>query len=549
MTILRSYLTPLPTALPPSFSLSILQNKLNLGAIPSDMFINFASTPLDGLNVQVLQSPLSGSLPADLFAPLATAVFGDSDQVVFNFDVRDSALQGSIPPGLFLPLKNAVLKQFRLTLANNNLNGTIPSDLFPSGLIRSNSGSDVTFNLDLSYNGFSGSLPDNLLYNISAEGILLKCTSCSLTGTLPALGQSWLSSSTSSLAIRLDDNGFHGGISETLLGRSPPATADIDVSSNSNLNGTISNALLTTTNFLSLDASNNELHGPVPLGLANVSRFDLRGTKIDFCTAPLDANPLWTTESCSLDSTTAACDCPSSYAGCGLSATVCPPPPSPLPPTTPPVVPSATPSSPPTTPPSTRVCNPSTRPSTDFVCVDGVWTAPNAPSPILNIPSGAGPIVVVSGNVSSTSLIFNSVGTTLSIGGCATNLSTVTIQLTAEEVKRLGSSGTLQTLIQLSNTSSCNSTLSQVDIEAKATSGCRKVKAEKQVSSDGKTLSSFFTVDRSACNRWWIILVSVVCGVILLAVIGIVLLAVLSPSFRKRIRPFSQRRAGRSSVS
>ena len=534
LQITSSYLPSLPAPIPSRLSsLVIMDNKLNLGVIPSDWFANFSSSTITQFNIRVNDSPLSANLPPDLFAPFTTISF-TPDVGEFTFDLRGSQLEGPIPHSLFMPLKDAGLQTFIFFLSDNDLIGTIPSTLFPSGLMTTTAYSSSLFDLKLERTGLDGSIPDNLLSNISARTVNIDLSANRFSGTIPSLGMRRLPYPYNSMALSLYNNLLHGNINSSIIGGESLFALMLDLSGNPRLNGSIANDFF-LANYTSIFASSNFLKGLAPPKLSNTTQFDLSNTLIDFCSVPLAVPPNggWNSESCVLDDTTAACDCPQHYTGCSL---VCSPVPSPVAVPAPFALP-------------TELCMPSTRPNPDFICIGGVWTAPNASSPILNIPSGAGPIVVILGNVSSTSLIFNNIGTTLSIGGCATNLTTVTIQLTEEQVKKLGSTRTLQTLVELSNASSCVGSLAGVAVEAKVTHGCRRVKTERQVSSDGKTLSSFFSVDSSGCNRWWIILVSVICGVIVIAIVAVVLLAILSPKFRELVRPFSRRRAAQSNVS
>lgn len=63
-------------------------------------------------------------------------------------------------------------------------------------------------------------------------------------------------------------------------------------------------------------------------------------------------------------------------------------------------------------------------------------------------------------------------------------------------------------------------------VSTKKKSGCKEVKAEK-AKRDSKTIAAVFTLDTSKCNLWWIILVSVLGGILL---IGILILILLVPS-------------------
>ena len=183
-------------------------------------------------------------------------------------------------------------------------------------------------------------------------------------------------------------------------------------------------------------------------------------------------------------------------------------------------------------------CPQNTRPSADFVCINGVWTAPSTVStPTLNIPSGAGTVFVV-GNLSSPSVVIHGIGSTIVVNGSVGALTTITIEFDSNQASNLGGQKVLQILVNTSGSSS-PSDLSLVNVNTKVTSGCRKVKAEKVTFDGGKTLGAYMSVDSSGCNTWWIILVSVVVAVIVVAAVVLVLLAVFYKPFRLKIRPYS----------
>ena len=194
------------------------------------------------------------------------------------------------------------------------------------------------------------------------------------------------------------------------------------------------------------------------------------------------------------------------------------------------------------------VCPPEdTRPSADFVCINGLWTATSTVStPTLNIPFGAGTVVIM-GNLTSPNVVFHGIGSTIVVNGSVGTTTTITLEFDSDQTSNLRGQKVLQILVNTSGSSS-SSDLSLLNVNTKVTSGCRKVKAEKATFDGGKTLGAYMTVDRSGCNTWWIILVSVVVVVIVLAAAAVVLLAVFYKPFREKIRPYSAARANRASV-
>lgn len=168
--------------------------------------------------------------------------------------------------------------------------------------------------------------------------------------------------------------------------------------------------------------------------------------------------------------------------------------------------------------------------------------------PTLVLPSSS--VFIINGNLTTSSIIYNGL-TNLIIKGCLSlNLTSITIELTPKEIETIQSSkdgkkGMTFTILTVDDSSaSCPNSpnLGRLKVDFKVKSGgCKKIKTN--IVSTSKTLSATFTIDSSRCNLWWIILVSVVCGILVLAVLIIILLAVFVPSFREKIRPFSKRNA------
>lgn len=194
--------------------------------------------------------------------------------------------------------------------------------------------------------------------------------------------------------------------------------------------------------------------------------------------------------------------------------------------------------SPPVSSPSS--CTIATPPPPGFICVGNTWISNSSiNTPTLTVPGGS-VHVVINGSLSTSTIIFGGLNSSLTINGCANNLTSVTIQVSDDDLKKFGSKEKLLQLISYaSSNSSCRSlTTTQLSVSVIGKS-CRSLKVTK-VSSDG-SLSGLFKLDSSRCNTWWIVLVSVLGGVIVLGVILVVLLAIFVPSVRKTIRPFSSR--------
>ena len=181
---------------------------------------------------------------------------------------------------------------------------------------------------------------------------------------------------------------------------------------------------------------------------------------------------------------------------------------------------------------------PGTPPSSAFTCVGGVWEAINVNTTTLVLPPNVGTVVII-GNLTSSSVVINGIASNINVTGCVLdNLTLVHIDLDKDDTDVVGSK--VYTLISALN-GSCQSNLDSIAVTASIKNGgCQKVSVKKITSNNGSTLSGLFTIDKSSCNRWWIILVSVVCGVILLALIAVVLMAIFWPAFRLKLRPFSK---------
>lgn len=239
-------------------------------------------------------------------------------------------------------------------------------------------------------------------------------------------------------------------------------------------------------------------------------------TNIDFCSN----NATWDIQAYACDlSQTSAFSCPERYAtpNCAISA----PPPT-LPPITTPIeAPSL---------PASEGC-PGRAPAPEFMCINGTWTAPGSvTSPVVVIPPNAS--VIVEGNITSTSIIINGANSSITVYGCSNGVRNITIVLTKEDLIRIESSpdhSLSQELFILSGNGSCsNFSMSGLELSGNTKNGCRQVGVQQLRSSNGG-LTALFTMTSSGCknNTWWIILVSVLCGVVILGVIIAVVVLVL----------------------
>lgn len=464
-------------------------NRLS-GTLPSPLVnMAWASSQFSNFNVLLGNNLLTGTIPSPFISSKFTdsTIFGG-----FSLQLYNNQLEGTIPPDL-LNRNGAFMvgSPFMLVLANNRLEGEIPPTLLDTILYSTGSSSTYTFNVQ--NNLLSGSLPNSLL-STSAAQATISVSNNFFTGPLPApcnAGPLY--------AVDFSRNKLSGTISTNWGGC---AFGTLDVSSNANLTGEIKASLLNDSYLRLFNASRTRLSGTLPATRLKsaLKIIDLSYSNLTFCSASSSLGTAIFADfvgNCYLDYTE-ACDCVAAYPKCSTAcrATV------------------------------SKSCLLSARPSIEFECIGGIWTAPTVTSPVLSIPSGGG-TVKITGNVTSSSIVFGGLGSIIIVEGCTTNLSTIVVELSPAEVEKLGNTKLNQTLIVLSSSGSACNSLSNVAISSSHKSdGCKKLKVDKVVSNDGTTLSGLFSIDSSGCNKWWIILVSVIAAIVFVAlVVGIVLAA------------------------
>lgn len=505
------------------YSLMLNNNTLN-GSVPSTLLTGGLTTNaiITSFFVFLQQNQLTGSIPSDLLyqvdstrrrdykaLTLTPSEIGANDRAresasvatpsiiiirlssITSFEFSDNRLVGPLPL-LFTHSFVANALSVGVSFRNNPINGTIPGDFF-SGI------------------------PDTS----RSTGLTLQLRNASLTGTLPAA----LCTANTYLVLQFPDNALTGPIPGAW---SVCNIRTLNIANNPNLAGSIPPSFLNNSLLTSLAAADTSLSGEMPPIGSQLSLLSLESTKIVFCessSAIASFASLWGGSVCIL-SNSSACDCKTDYSVCAIDN--CPAPVAPSPPTVPPT-------------PTPATCSEKSRPSIDFFCMAGVWTANSTKATTLTIPSGAG-TVVVTGNVASTSIVLQGVGTSIEISGCASNLTTILVEVDPSEAETAGK--TLQTLISTNSANSnCSDDLSGVNIITKSTSSkCKKISTQKVVLDGGSTLGAYFSVDSSGCKTWWIILISVICSLIVIAVIVLVLLAIFYKPFRNKIRPYSKSR-------
>ena len=486
-TIPETFLSLTQASTITSIQLSFSSNTQLTGTLPSDLWGLPLSMPaLQTLHLLFADTSLSGTFPTTWVSQYSFPIL---KTILLSF--ADSRCSGSLHTGL-IPT-SAPLETYTLQLNNNPLNSPIASDFFPTLLSTAiRDASQVALYVYMSNCGITGTLtiPD-------APAIIIPLTH-HLTIAAP-------SNLLTTLSVGVNASKY---------------IAHLDVGNNRAMQGSIENLFSSSLSPLSLLAVQNTLiSGNMPF-MADVDTSGLQSLLMDsvatdFCIGG-SSRAVWNTTNlytCNLSNTTASY-CPDLYpAICVISD---------LPPLT------AT--------PIDISCPNATKPSPQFVCRSGIWVS-NTPitTPVLTIPSGASETIVV-GDLESTSVVFAGLGSTLTIEGCALNLTSITLTLTPDDLK--GSKQIVQQLIIFASSNCSNDNLIDVVVDSRVSgSTCRKVKSSKSVSNG--SLSGIFTIDSSSCNTWWIVLVSVICGVIVLGIVIFVLLVIFVPTVRLAVRPFS----------
>ena len=163
-----------------------------------------------------------------------------------------------------------------------------------------------------------------------------------------------------------------------------------------------------------------------------------------------------------------------------------------------------------------------------FSCIGGKLVASaSIETPSLTIPGGS--TVEIDGDLSTTTLVFKGLGSTVTLKGCANISEGISIIFPESDVKMLGKSGNkiIQALLYQDPSLNCTS-LKTVSLSTRQEkSGCKKVESRKSASDS--TLNAVFTLDSSSCKVWWTVLL-----ILIAAALG--LLVPLTSYLRSRIR-------------
>jgi hypothetical protein len=508
---------------------------------------------------------------------------------LLELDILNNDMTGSIPD-MFFAL-NSYLTALRLT--NNSLEGTIPYEsmtqvsqlwldgnqlshwpTFPASLTSLN-----TVNLDR-----------NLLVEIPSDEVLWRMTALdsfsvndnpNLQGPLPTF---WANHS-SLVSIRMAQCGFSGTLPPTITNLN---LLEMDISSNSDIYGNLPSTPIWITRL-----NDNKLSGGIPATWAGVeypvwevqlqnnrfnesiefnwlssrtsshaslidlsnslwdgNMFDLEritksltlemsGTQLDFCSSNPDFNHIPTDSHpggvCFFDNG-AICACLGTYTSCGEGSVVTCNAPTSQP------SPSASPSASPS--PCSGVILPE-----GFTCKSNgeVEAESSVSTSQLEMPKNLGTVTIRGNLTVSTSIVLNGASTKIVVEGCITVPEGVIIRFSKEEMDQAAKSTKDSTISSpipsdpqalLSQLAGCSNSLSGVKVAVDTPkSSCRKVKGDTSESTPS-SLTVAFKLDNSGCNTKWIILGSVLGGVIVIGTIVILLLVKFNAGFRSKVLPY-----------
>jgi hypothetical protein len=192
-------------------------------------------------------------------------------------------------------------------------------------------------------------------------------------------------------------------------------------------------------------------------------------------------------------------------------------------------------------PPMVTTC-PQPPPIPQAICTTNGWIVLGPVSTTTVTISGT---VAINGSVQvSEGITFTGLNSHLASNGCISIGGSVVVELSEEEVQTLSDSSSHTGRTLASQAEGCNSIGNETPLILKQTSSqsksCKKLKMDRDTSQPATQFAVIFEVDKSRCNLWWIILVSVVGGVLVIVAI-VVLLAMFTP-LKKVVRPFTRRK-------
>lgn len=164
-----------------------------------------------------------------------------------------------------------------------------------------------------------------------------------------------------------------------------------------------------------------------------------------------------------------------------------------------------------------------------FSCESGQWVSNHSiSSPSVTVPSELG-IVTINGSFDVPgTLTFVGTGTTVVAKGCA---KIGEIELVLSETPENPSK---VPLVLMEQNDGCPTSLADIPLELKTPNSCKRTSADRN-SSTRSSLSVIFVVSSSRCNTKWIILGSVLGGVLIIAVVVIGIISIRKYKLDTRI--------------
>ena len=196
--------------------------------------------------------------------------------------------------------------------------------------------------------------------------------------------------------------------------------------------------------------------------------------------------------------------------------------------------------------PSNPNCPQTTNIPSGSVCANGVYLT-SSQSFIDYIANGTSskpavvgaPIVITGGNVSLPEITVANVlrlapGVAMISSNSCVSISTVSVSLSKDDIDQIDSAKSASALLIQSSCSQQGTNILAVGASPKKS--CQKTKVTPK--STANSLQATFTLSSSKCNVWWIVLVSVLGGILILLIVAIVVIRSLPEHHRRRIQPF-----------
>lgn len=165
---------------------------------------------------------------------------------------------------------------------------------------------------------------------------------------------------------------------------------------------------------------------------------------------------------------------------------------------------------------------PQSSPGPTFNCTDGKWVSEESVAQdAITVPSSA--TIFVVGNLTTSSIVINSVSSLINVTGCVATLDgstpTITLKLSQSDLDAIvKNKGTRTSLLILQSPSCASISTSTLTVDSSSIKSCKKVKTGK-VEGTSSSLYVTLSINNSKCNVWWIVLVSVLSALIVIPVL------------------------------